>query len=200
MKKEIYMSNCNRTAVLVLGLVAIATPSFADGSIKGTVDAKPAKFLADTIVYVKEVPKTKLTAKTVQIDQKGMAFDPHISLIAVGDTVKFLNDDKVDHNVMSSDGGYDLGTWGTGASKTYEFKKTGVFGQVCKIHPEMLAYVFVGQNRFAAVVDGKGNFSISGVPAGSYELDVWNPKLKAPAQKITVAADGSATANFSLTR
>jgi hypothetical protein len=37
------------------------------------------------------------------------------------------------------------------------------------------------------------------VPPGTYELDVWNPKLKAAGQKITVTA-GTATANFEIKR
>jgi plastocyanin len=185
--------------VVTLASLAFSTTAFADGKITGTVDAKPSKFLKDTIVYIKSVPNTKLVPKTVEIDQKGMEFSPHIVLLAVGDSVKFQNHDKVDHNVMSTDGGYDLGTWGGGQDKEHAFKTEGVFAQVCKIHPEMLAYVFVGQNRLAAIVDEHGNFTIDGVPAGTYELDAWNPKLKAPSQKVTVG-DGATTAKFSLTR
>lgn len=185
---------CNVAVVLSIGGTARA-----DGSITGTVEAKPSKFLPDTIVYVKEVPATKLTAKTFDIDQQGMEFKPHIVLAGVGDSVKFHNHDKVDHNVMSPEGKYDLGTWGSGASKEHTFTTAGVFGQVCKIHPEMLSYVFVGQNRFASTVDDKGNFTIAGLPAGTYELDVWNPKLKAAAQKITVGS-AAATAHFTITR
>jgi plastocyanin len=190
----------SKLITIATALCAFSFLAHADGTITGTVDAKPDRFLKDTIVYVKAVPNTKLTAKTFEIDQKGLAFAPHIVLAATGDTVQFQNHDNVDHNVMSTDGGYDLGSWGAGQSKDHAFTKEGVFAQVCKLHPEMLAYVFVGQNRFAATVDDKGAFTIAGVPAGSYELDVWNPKLKAPAQKLTVPADGSVTAKFSLTR
>ena len=186
--------------ITLTALCALPSLAHADANITGTVEAKPAKFLKDTIVYVKAVPNTKLAAKTFEIDQKGMAFVPHIVLAAIGDKVTFQNHDNVDHNVMSTDGGYDLGTWGGGQSKDHAFVKEGVFAQVCKLHPEMLAYVFVGQNRFAAAVDDNGAFTIAGVPAGTYELDVWNPKLKAAAQKVTVPADGAVSAKFSLTR
>ena len=188
--------------LVALSIVTLSLPvsAFADGKITGTVDAKPAKFLKDTIVYVKTAPGTKLAPKTIEIDQKGMEFVPHIVLAAVGDTVKFQNHDKVDHNVTSTDGGYDLGTWGGGQDKDHVFKTEGVFAQVCKLHPEMLAYVFVGQNRFAATVDDKGEFTIAGVPAGSYELVVWNPKLKASTQKVTVTDGGSAAVKFAIAR
>jgi len=193
------MSNLKSFVVTAAIMGALPASAIADGKITGTVDAKPSKFLKDTIVYVKSVPTPKLTPKSAEIDQKGMEFSPHIVLIAAGDTVKFQNHDKVDHNVMSPEAGYDLGTWGAGHDSEHVFKTEGVFAQVCKIHPEMLAYVFVGQNRFAAVVDDKGNFTIDGVPDGTYELAVWNPKLKAPSQKVTVAP-GAATVKFSLAR
>ncbi len=185
------------TAILA---TLVSTTAHADGKITGTVDAKPSKFLKDSIVYVKIVPNTKLTATSFEVDQMGMEFKPHLVLLAVGDTVKFHNHDKVDHNVMSSDAGYDLGTWGTGATKDHVFTKQGVFGQVCKIHPEMLAYVFVGQNRFAAIVDDKGKFTIDNVPPGSYELVIWNPKLKAASQKVTVPDKATTTIKFSIAR
>lgn len=184
----------------ILVVLTAASPIVRAGTITGTVEARPSKFLADTVVYIKSVPGTKQAPKTVQIDQKGMGFQPHIVLLTVGDTVKFQNHDKIDHNVMSPEGHYNLGTWGEGGVKEHTFTAEGVFSQVCKLHPEMLAYVFVGQNPYSAQVDERGNYTITGVPAGTYELDVWNPKLKAPAQKVTIGADGTATASFSIAR
>jgi plastocyanin len=185
------------TTLTILATLAGTSAAYAD--VTGTVEAKPSKFLKDTIVYVKSVPGTKLTPKTLEIDQKGMAFEPHIVVGAVGDTVKFHNHDKVDHNVNSPDAKFDM-TMTPGETKEHAFTAEGVFSQVCKIHPEMLAYVFIGQNRFATQVDDKGAFKIAGLPAGTYELVIWNAKLKAPSQKITVDAKGNATAKFSLAR
>lgn len=195
------MSNKHPFFSAVMLVCLAAGPAFADGgTITGTVEAMPSKFLKDSIVYVKQVAGVKLEPQAFTMDQKGMTFIPHLMLIAVGDTVKFHNGDTFDHNVMSPDGGYDLGTWGNGKVTEHVFKTEGVFGQVCKIHPEMLAYVFVGQNRFAGAVDANGGFAISGVPAGTYELDIWNPKLKAPAQKITVTPGADLKVRFALTR
>jgi plastocyanin len=178
--------------------VATAAADVSKGTITGTVEAKPSKFLPETVVYLVNVPG-KWPAQTLEIDQKGMTFDPHILIITVGDSVQFHNHDKVDHNVFSPDGGYDLGTWGFNKSIVHAFDKAGVYSHLCKVHPEMLAYVFVGQNPYAAVVDDKGNFTIDGVPPGTYELAVWNSHLKAVAQKITVKA-GKQTAHFALKR
>ncbi len=187
-------------AVAILSTTLAGTARADGGTITGTVDAKPAKYLKETFVYVKKVDGAKPGDKSTSIDQKGMTFVPHMIAITVGDSVKFENHDNVEHNIMSPDGTYDLGKFGPGKEASYTFKKPGVYTQLCKIHPEMLAYVFVGQNPYAAIVDDNGGFTISGVPAGTYELDVWNPKLKAAVQKVTVAAGATATAKFSLAR
>ena len=185
-----------------LAVVLASPPARADdavGTVTGRGAAKPAKFLRDTVVYLKTVPY-KAAPKAATVDQVGMAFVPHILLITTGDTVTFTNHDQVAHSVVSADGKYDLGSWGPGQSKAHKFTRPGVFAQLCKLHPEMLAYVFVGQNPYAAVVDASGAFTITGVPPGTYELDVWNSTLKAPGQTVTVTAGGSTTASFALKR
>jgi hypothetical protein len=87
-----------------------------------------------------------------------------------------------------------------GASRERQFKNLGVYSQLCSVHPEMLAWVFVGQNPYAVAVDPKdGSFTIKGVPPGTYSVAVWNSKLKAPAQSVTVTS-GKTDVNFSVKR
>jgi hypothetical protein len=113
--------------------------------------------------------------------------------------VKFLNHDNVVHNVYSPDGErYDLGYFKQGEERTYTFEKPGVYAQRCRIHPDMLGYVFVGQNPYAAAVDRKGAYEIDDVPPGTYTLAVWNAKLEAPEKAVTVTAAGTVEENFSL--
>jgi plastocyanin len=195
------MRSARLTHCLAVLAALSSAPAFAaGGTIKGKVDATPAKYLEDTVVYLKEVPGT-YTPKTTSIDQKGMKFIPRIHLITIGDSVKFLNSDTVVHNVYSPDNeGYNLGTFKGGESASHVFAKPGVYSQLCSIHPEMLAYVFVGQNPYAAVVDKSGQYEIKDVPPGTYKLAVWNPKLKAAEKSVTVAAGAEATENLSIKR
>ncbi len=172
----------------------------AGGTVAGKVTATPEKYLKDTVVYLKEVPG-KYTPKTHQMDQKGMEFRPHILTITAGDSVKFLNSDGVDHNVYTpDDDAYNLGVFPKGQSREHQFKKTGVYTQLCSIHPEMRAYIFVGQNPYAAEVKKDGSFRIDNVPPGTYQVAVWNAKLKADEASVTVAAGKTATADFALAR
>ena len=178
-----------------------AAPALAEGgTIKGKVDATPPKWLEDTVVYLKEVPGT-YPPKTHALDQKGMRFLPHVMTIVVGDTVKFLNHDSLVHNVYSPDGeGYNLGSFKQDEVRTYTFSKPGTYSQLCSIHPEMLGYLFVGQNPYASPVDKKGAFEIKNVPPGTYKLSVWNSHLKAADKTVTVAAGKTLDESFSIKR
>ena len=177
------MSKRNLIAVIA-GLLPVT--SFA-GTITGKVESTPAKYLEETVVYLKEAPNGH-TAKTVSMDQKGMKFLPHVVAITVGDSVEFLNHDNVDHNVFSPDNeGYNLGMIKAEQKSPRKFEKPGVYSQLCSVHPEMLAYIFVGKNSHSAVVDAKGNFKLDNVPPGTYQLAVWNSHLKAADQPVTVA-------------
>jgi plastocyanin len=187
----------------IFGLLAICCPAIAlaaGGTIKGKVEATPAKYLEETVIYLKEA-KGNFKSKKVSLDQKGMKFIPHVLTITAGDTVEFLNHDGVDHNVFSPDNEtYNLGMIKASGTGSYTFKRPGVYSQLCSVHPEMLAYVFVGQNPYQAVVDAKGNFKIEQVPVGTYQLGIWNSHLKAPEQAVTVSEAKTIEASFSLKR
>jgi len=73
------------------------------------------------------------------VAQSGKAFSVKKLAIKVGDTVKFINQDTMVHNVFSlSDAkSFDLGAYGPGASKSVVFDKPGTVEVECAIHPDM---------------------------------------------------------------
>ena len=187
-------------AIVLAGQPAARAESTQAGVISGSVSASAPRYLADTFVYLKRV-EGAYPARTVTIDQKGLSFMPHMVTATVGDQGHFENHDGVYHNVFSKDhGGYNVGTFGPGQSGNHLFDKEGVFAQLCSIHPEMLGYVFVGQNPFATSVDKQGRFRIEGVPPGHYQIAVWNPQLLAGEQAVSVAAGKQTAVNFEIHR
>ena len=191
---------------LALALVAIAptesTPALADApsTITGSVSATPARYLGETVVYLKNAPAGH-TPVTVSIDQRSMQFIPHVSAITVGDTISFGNHDTVAHNVFSPDNeGFNLGTFPPNQTRTYTFRRNAGYSLLCSVHPEMLGYVFVSPTPYHAVVDASGHFTIANVPPGTYTVGVWNPKLHGGDQSATVASGGSASVSFSIRR
>ncbi len=180
---------------------ALASPAVAEGgTVAGKVEVTPPKYLEETVVYLKSVPGT-YKPRTHAIDQKGMKFLPHLLVVTQGDTVKFENHDNVVHNVYSPDNeGYNLGSFKQNEDRSYTFAKAGVYSQLCSVHPEMLGYVFVGQNPYAAAVDKKGHYSIKNVPPGTWQLAVWNAHLKGPEKSVTVTAGKTAEENLVVKR
>jgi len=176
------------TFICVLA-VLVSTPALAEaGAIAGLVDSFPSKYLRQTVVYLKDAPPPKAVQRH-RMDQKGMTFLPHILTIAAGDTVSFANSDGVDHNVLSRNlEPYDLGVFKRGQSREHTFTKPGVYVQQCTVHPEMLAYIFVGPSTHSAVVAQDGTWKITGIPPGKWTVAVWNPALQAADQTVELAS------------
>jgi plastocyanin len=150
------------------------------GTIIGIVEHPLVKKFP-VVVSIEGMPgkEFKPPETSIAMDQKGKVFIPYILPVLVGTKVDFLNNDSFDHNVFSPDGEkYDLGTWGKGEVRSYQFKQPGVYTQLCSIHPEMVAYVVVLKAPYFAVADSDGKFKIVNVPVGTWKLKVWNERFK----------------------
>lgn len=73
------------------------------------------------------------------IGQKGKVFSETSLKIKRGETLVFVNDDNVTHNVLSNSAGnqFNLGALGPGNSTPVTFDKAGEVLVVCAIHPTM---------------------------------------------------------------
>jgi len=79
------------------------------------------------------------------IGQKGKVFsDPEVSL-KKGDTLVFLNDDNIAHNVLSTTPGhqFNMGLIGPGHATPVTFDKAGDIQIFCAMHPTMKMVVKV---------------------------------------------------------
>jgi len=174
-----------------LALAAPAAPGApgAPAVVRGVVTIKGVKTNAWAVVSL-EAPGLKPTpaAEPFKIDQKGFRFLPHVVALQTGSAVRFLNNDPEPHNVYSPEGRYNLGTWPTGDTKDYAFKKAGVYSQLCNIHPDMLAFVVVLDTPYFAVTDELGNYLIRNVAPGKYKLVVWHEKKDGLERELTVEA------------
>lgn len=192
-----------RTSLVSVLLLALASP-VAAGDIKGKVSCKGVKDSADAVVYVAAIAGKTFPppAEHGKIDQRDLVFHPHVLAVLAGTTVDFLNSDAVLHNVFSPDAcadKFNLGTWPQGQTKNFQFKKECVASLLCKVHPEMEAFVVVVPTPYFAVTKADGSYTIAGVPDGAYTLKVWHPKLKGTEKPVTVAS-GAATADFEIAR
>jgi plastocyanin len=193
-------------AVFCFVSLAVLGAAGSGSSIQGTVKVTGLPSSGDAVVYIQQAPGTfPPPAKPADIDQRSMAFIPHVLPVVVGTTVRFLNSDPTQHNVFSPDHEkYNLGTWPQGQSKDHAFatcaKAPCTYVQLCRLHPEMEGYVVVLQNPYFAVTSADGRFKIDDVPPGNYTLGVWHSKAKAQPKPVTVEAAKPAVVDFVLAK
>jgi len=173
--------------------------------IKGKVSVQGIKSAENIAVYVDVLADKKFDAPKdhVVIDQRKMAFLPHVVAVQQGTTVDFLNSDPVGHNVYwpSVSGNkklsHNLGTWPKGDKKPFQFNDLGTVSFLCNVHPEMSGYVVVVPTPYFAVTDKDGNFEIKNVPAGKYTLKTWSEDGK-PTTQLVDLSRASATVELTV--
>lgn len=136
------------------------------------------------------------------MDQKGCMYDPHIQGVRVGQKFKILNSDELMHNVHAlpdENEEFNMAMPPTVTESVKTFTKAeGMFRIKCDVHPWMTAYVAVMPHPFFDTTEKDGKFEITGLPAGTYEIQAWHEKLGTRTEKVTVGEDETKTVDFSL--
>jgi len=179
----------------VLALVGFSTA----GRVAGRIvilekDNKPSPDLSDAVLYL-EAPAAVTTAArpvTVEIAITDKTYAPHVVVVPLGSTVRFPNHDPFNHNVFSASepNSFDLGLYGRGEAKSNTFAHPGLVRIYCNVHPRMVAYVLVMENRYYAQPANDGSFAIDNVPAGRYRLHVWHERIPSEVVKDVAAGSG----------
>jgi len=150
--------------------------------------------IANVVVSLKvKDAKVEIPKKPVIFNQASCRFEPHIMVVPVGSTVGFQNSDKCVHNVhlyAFKNTGFNRAV-PTGKDVKGTFKRAEAIKVSCDIHPWMSGYVVVTDATHWAVTDAEGGFSLKGLPAGEYELEIWHEKLGRAKTMVSVKGDGS---------
>lgn len=170
--------------------------------------------LANVFVYIKEgkladgskiadyafaVPTTP-----VVLDQNGCHYVPHVLGIQANQTLKVTNSDPTQHNVHP--GPQINEEWNQSQAQgappiENKFTRVEVLIPVkCNQHPWMKSYIGVLKHPYYDVSAADGSYTIKGVPPGTYTVIAWHEGpgkgTELPPKQVTVAAKGSATADF----
>src|SRR5918992_763703 len=171
-----------RFGLLTGALASVTCSYFAAASAFGAeltgsvqVSGRPAQH---AVIWLAASGAPSEPPQKVVLDQRNIAFVPHVLAVRVGTTVEFPNNDKVFHNVFSFRDGkkFDLGMYPIGAVKRIVFDQPGLARLFCNIHPNMAAYVMAVDSPYFAVSNDAGTFTISGVPAGTYTYHAWRAR------------------------
>jgi plastocyanin len=160
--------------------------------------------LSRVVVYLASDPVLDAAPRPAghaTVAQKNKAFSPNFSVIPKGTDVEFPNWDNFDHNVFSCSKAapaFDLDRYPKGQSKTRTFEKVGVVQVFCNIHPSMRAIIFVTPNIYFTRADAQGNFQLTNVPPGKYQIVAWQERCGDQDQPIVVNTSGNADVTFTL--
>jgi len=151
--------------------------------VLATVDGR----IADAVITLESVAAlaalAALAAKpplTVDVDQAGSVYAPHIVVVPVGGSVRFLNSDLILHNVHVRRGASSVDQRDMPAGGEWRFAvgdQPGALAIGCNFHPWMAGHIKVVETPYFAKSDERGRFVISGVPDGRYRVRVWHADL-----------------------
>jgi len=186
---------------LLAGLMVLLAAGVSAGRVTGRIailekDNKPSPDLGDAVLYLESPaspsPATAAKPVTIEIAITDKTYAPHVVVVPVGSTVRFPNHDPFNHNVfsVSEPNTFDLGLYGRGEVKSQTFEHPGLVRVYCNVHPRMVAYVFVMENRYYAQPGSDGSFAIDNVPAGRYRLHVWHERI--PSEVVKDVSAGGA--------
>ncbi len=221
------------TGFVMLGLVFITPLAPAEtnqlhavsGSIhiQGTkVTTEGPKSRKEVVVYLEKVGEQAYPSPPTEsaiLDQKALVFIPHVMAIQKGTTVEFLNSDTTEHNVFCADEAcilvrdvnakkptyLDLGNFAGGERASHTFDLAGEAVMLCKLHPEMAAYIIVLETPYFTIAKIEeatqtATFSIEGVPAGKYVVRTWNKWCESIEQELEISEGDSSELTIDMHR
>lgn len=176
-------------------------PAAKEGSVVGTVVTRPWRAIkTGAVVYVEDAPPGAGPPQSATMDNHDMAFSPMLAVVSTGGSVVFTNTDPLMHNVFTPDGEkWNLGEIPQYGSVVKRFDRPGAYTILCNLHPHMIAYIVVTPSTYFARTDGEGAFAIKNLPAGTYRVTAWAPRLQ-PVTKVVTVSGGEETTNFELQR
>ena len=157
--------------------------------------------------------KTNRKPATHKIDQTNFRFVPETTVIRTGDFVHFHNSDRGVHNVRASNTiePFSSNIGNGGVLKRQFNDRLGVLKPVqigCVFHSAMQAWIFVFPHPYYALTKEDGKFRLSGIPEGSYTLQMahpggglrWSKRVKVTAGKTLKLDIGVSPDNLESTK
>ena len=163
--------------------------------------------LRNVFVYVKEGLADyafDVPSEPVVLDQKGCKYEPHVFGMRAGQRIEIRNSDATLHNVhampqKNEEFNQGMPLQGMKVNQVFTAPEVGVPFK-CDVHGWMTSYGGIVAHPYFAVTDAAGNFSLPGLPPGTYTIEAWHEKLGTRTQQVTIAPSQPAQVAFSFTQ
>jgi hypothetical protein len=138
-----------------------------------------------------------------ELTNDNCAWDPQLQTALAGGTLNVVNDDPLVERAFAT----DVSTGDTVAVAPFTdegqvipydrlLRSPAVLEFSVESRPMSRSWVVVMDQPYFAVTDSHGGFTIEGVPHGVHRIRAWHPMLGIADGTVTVAANGTATADL----
>jgi len=161
----------------------------------------PGQGLRYAVITLEGIVKGKAVEKEAvhELDNLRCRFIPHVSAASVGQFVVLKNSDPILHTAHASFGGdqpqFNVGLY-PGRVSRKPLITAGVVKIRCEVHPWMTAYIVVTDHPYHAISDIYGEYELSDIPAGVYQLKVWHESLGTQEKRIEVKPTATQRVDF----
>jgi hypothetical protein len=159
--------------------------------------------MANVVVYIKAGLENRTfttPTETVEINQTGCQYKPHVIAVMANQPISVVNSDQTTHNIHPTP--TNNRDWnksqGPGADKIVDsFAREEIAIPVkCNVHSWMKSYIAVMKNPYFKVTGSDGSFEIKNLPPGDYTIAAWQEKYGSTEQKITVGPKDAKKVDF----
>jgi plastocyanin len=158
----------------------------------------------DAVVFIADIQKgKKMATGKVTLDQRDCEYHPHVLAFPAGATLEILNPDGILHNIHSYskiNSPFNFAQPKFKKTLSVKIDKPEIIKIQCDVHSWMHGWLFSAENPYYSVTDKKGGFKLTDVPAGTYNLKVWQETLGTLSQKVTVKPNEEVTVTFELAK
>jgi len=143
--------------------------------------------VANTVVFLKDITKGKamdLPEERQFLNQRTCRYEPHVLLVPANGSLKIKSSDPVLHTVhMSGASDYNLPFPFANQTVSRTMNREGLVDLRCNAgHVWMNGEMLVVRHPYYAITDEDGNFKLTNVPPGDYEIEAWHEGWKVVGQ------------------
>jgi plastocyanin len=165
----------------------------------------PTQGLRYAVVTLEGITKGKAVERETlhELDNVKCRFSPHVQAASVGQFVVFKNSDPVLHTAhalfKNEQPQFNIGL-SPGRVSRKPLVAAGIVNIRCEVHPWMTAYIVVTEHPYHAVSDIYGEYEITDVPPGVYQLKFWHESLGAQEKRVEIKSAAAQKVDFSFTQ
>ena len=164
----------------------------------------PGQGLRYAVITLEGIVRGKAVEKEAlhEIDNLHCRFMPHVSAASVGQFVVFKNSDPILHTAhaffINEQPQFNVGLY-PGRVSRKPLIAAGVVKLRCEVHSWMAAYIAVTEHPYHAISDVYGEYEITDIPAGVYQLKVWHESLGTQEKRIEAKSAATQKVDFTFT-